>query len=70
MLSEQVEKFRNSGQTFTAAEILEAHETIKQRLISGWIDSSSGDGDGREALYRQLRGLDSILVQLVAGWSK
>ena len=70
MLSEQIDKFKNSGQTFTAGEIVEAHKRIRERLVNAWISSLSEDGDGREALYRQLRGLDSILDDLVAGWSK
>jgi hypothetical protein len=70
MLSEQIEKFRESGESFTSRDIVEATERVRERLITGWITSLSPDGEGRESIYRQLRGLDSILDELVAGWSK
>lgn len=70
MLSEQIETFRQSSRTFTASEIVDTYEDIKLRLLNAWIASPSSDGEGREELYRQLRGLESILDQLVAGWGK
>ena len=70
MLSEQLQTFKQSNQTFTAQEIAETYEAIRKRLTERWSTSLSNDGDGREELYRQLRGLDAIIDELVAGWSK
>ena len=70
MLPEDIERFSNSGRTFSARQIVDSHKRIKERLIAGWITTLSTDSDGRESLYRQLRGLDSILDELIAGWSK
>ena len=70
MLSEQLQAFKESPRTFTAREIAEAYEEIRERLMNRWSTSLSADGDGREELYRQLRGLDAIIDELVAGWSK
>ena len=69
MLSEQREKFKESGQTFSAREIVDAYDEVRERLINGWATSLSPDGEGRESTYRQLRGLEAILDQLIAGWS-
>ena len=70
MLSDQLEKFRNSNRQFTSVEIIDAYREVRLRLIDAWTNSLSTDGEGREMLYLQLRGLDSIIDTLCADWSK
>jgi hypothetical protein len=70
MLSDQIENFKRSGITLSAADIVDTYQNITDGLINQWAFSSSADGDGREEVYRQLRGLEAIMTRLISGWSK
>jgi hypothetical protein len=70
MLSEQLTKFRNNNRQYSSVEIIDAYLEVRSRLIDAWTNSLSPDGEGREMLYLQLRGLDSIINEIVTDWSK
>ena len=68
MLSEQAEKFKNSGKTLTSAELVETYETVRTRIMLNWQSTISTDDRKREDLFRELQGLDSIFSQLIMEW--
>jgi hypothetical protein len=68
VLPETIDRFKNSGRQFNAGDIVDAYLDVRQRLTEAWQVSLSDDGEGREALYRQLKGLDSVMDQLISGW--
>jgi len=64
-MSSDIEDFKNSGQTVTAAKLVGAVESVKKRLHNAWEFSASEDEKLRDDLYRQIRGLDSGLIELI-----
>jgi len=69
VLSEQLEKFKSSGRTLSSSEVVETYLEVKDRLTLAWQNSLSADGDGREELYRQIKGLEAVMNQLISEWS-
>jgi len=69
LFKEELEKFKNSGQTFTSRDIGEIFQDLENLLIESWLTSLSEDGEGRDALYRQVRGNRALFLRF-AGWSK
>lgn len=49
-------------------QIVDDAAGIRERLIKAWTTSPSEDRDGREEIYRQIKGLDSIINSLITGW--
>lgn len=70
MLPNQIEKYRNSSRTFRSSEVIEAYLKVRDRLLNAWQSSLSPDGEGREELYRQLKGIDAVMDQLFTDWSE
>ena len=69
MLSQTLDKFKNSGRTFTSQEIVEKYERLQETLTNAWRSTPSADRDGREELYRQIKGIDAIMDKLISEWS-
>ena len=61
-----LDKFKESGYQVTSGQLVEAYREIKDRLHTAWESSPSAEGEGREEIYRQLRGLDSVMNQLIS----
>ena len=68
MLPETLEKFKTSGKQLSSQEVVEAYLSKRRLLLEAWLTSPSADNDGREQLYRQVKGLDAIMDQLISGW--
>ena len=68
MLLERLENFKLSRRQLGSEEIVDAYLELRKRLTDAWQVSLSEDGEGREALYRQLKGLDSVMDQLISRW--
>jgi len=43
---------------------IEAITRLKDKMMSGWLNSKSDEGEEREELYRMLKLLDSLQAQL------
>lgn len=67
MLPEQLERMKTSNELISSGDLVRSYESVKKRLIDAWATSLSEDDLRREELYRQLRGLDAILDQLLSG---
>lgn len=61
-----IEKFKQSHKTVTSGQLVDAYLSVRDRLHAAWEDSLSDDGDGRESLYRQLKGLDAVIIELLS----
>jgi len=67
MLPEQLERFKESGRLISSRDLTDSYLMTRRRLVDAWSTSLSEDDLRREELYRQLRGLDAIMDQIVSG---
>ena len=70
MLSEQIEKFKQSGRQFSSQELIESYIEAKKRLMSQWESTPVEDKEVRESIYFKLKAMDDIMIQLIFDWSK
>ena len=64
MLSD-IEKFGQSGKQITSAELVEAMEKSIKTIHTMWETSPSKDSVGREECYRQVKGIEMVVMQLI-----
>ena len=65
------EDFKKSNRTISAEELVEAVESVKTQIRSQFETSPSKDSEGREECYRQLKGIDMVMINLISdNWSK
>ena len=65
------DKFLESNRQITAKELVEAVEAVKTQIRSQFETSPSKDSEGREECYRQLKGIDMVMINLISdNWSK
>lgn len=60
------DKFKESNRVISAREIVEAVEETKLMLHKTWETSLSNNSDGREELYRQVKGIDTVMMKLIS----
>ena len=64
------DKFLESNRQITAKELVEAVENVKTLIRSQYENSPSTDSEGREEAYRQLKGIDMVMLNLISdNWS-
>ena len=66
MLADKLEKLKNSSKTITAEELINTYQSIHSQLHASWQTTLSGDHEGREEIYRQIKGLDAVFIKLVS----
>jgi len=51
--------------TIPSGKLYEAIEKTRDTIHTMWEDSPSKDSEGREDCYRQLKGLDMVMLRLI-----
>ncbi len=69
MLPERIEALKRAPITLTSTQVIDKYLEVRSRLINAWQTSQSNDYEGREDLFRQLKGLDAVIDQLFNNWS-
>ena len=65
------DKFLESRRQISAEELVEAVENVKTQIRNQYENSPSKDSEGREEAYRQLKGIDMVMINLISdNWSK
>ncbi len=66
----ELDKFKESGRVIQAKELVEAVENVKKLIRNQYENSPSKDSEGREEAYRQLKGIDMVMLNLISdNWS-
>ena len=64
------DKFLESRRQISAEELVEAVENVKTQIRNQYENSPSKDSEGREEAYRQLKGIDMVMLNLISdNWS-
>jgi len=61
----EISDFKNSNLTVSAHELIEATEKAVNIIHTQWENSPSEDVDGREDLYREIRGIRMGMLRLI-----
>lgn len=65
-----LDAFKNSGKHITSRELVEAVENVRTLIHSQFENSPSKDSEGREECYRQLKGIELVMINLISeNWS-
>ena len=66
----ELEKFRDSNRQISSRELVEAVENVKKLIHNQFEVSPSKDSEGREECYRQLKGIEAVMINLISdNWS-
>ena len=66
----ELEKFRDSNRQISSMELVEAVENVKKLIHNQFETSPSKDSEGREECYRQLKGVEMVMINLISdNWS-
>ena len=66
----ELTKFAESNRQINSAELVEAVGKAKTRILNQFETSPSKDSEGREECYRQLKGIDMVMINLISdNWS-
>ena len=69
-MQSELELLAQSGKQIPSAKLLEAVEKTKKTIHTMWETSPSTDSDGREAAYKQIKGIDMVIIQLIRALEK
>jgi len=61
----ELEKFAKSNQSVQASQLVLAVEQAIQQIHSQWETSPSDNADGREALFREIRGIRAGMLKVI-----
>ena len=66
----ELEKCRDSNRQISSMELVEAVENVKKLIHNQFETSPSKDSEGREECYRQLKGVEMVMINLISdNWS-